>query len=189
MSGTPITLKYQSMSKLRAFLDNTVYDDASMNSSWSEMVSRALLGKDAHRLCDFASHGKGFNDSTKKAVCLLLGAPVVYTQKGMDALIAVYCGMSMETLLLERKLRDAKKKQIRAEATLKDGFSNGGELVNWVQKLIKQGYTSVLVRAGKSYLVDASKKGYHLPRTLIRLYAESCTEVLSLTARLADIKK
>ena len=180
-----ISLDDKSAREITSFLDDAIYGDSSKNTCWSEMIANALIDKNPHRLSEFLSHGKGFNDSTKTAFCLLLEVKPIYTQKGIDKVISQYCGITMERLLLQRKLRHAKDVEKNAHDSLVEAFSNGKELVSWVKKLFEAGFTKLLTRGNKAYLIDEDGKGYHLQRTAIRKYAEALSNALELELKLA----
>jgi len=180
-----LTLNDMPATEIRRFLDNAIYGDQSKNTNWSEMIANALLDKNPHRLSDFLSHGKGFNDSTKKAFCLLLQVKPVYTQKGIDEVIAQHCDIALERLLLQRKLRHAKALENNAHDSLVNAFSNGKELVDWVNNLFESGFTKLLTKGNKAYLANDAGAGYHLQRAAIRKYAEVLSSSHELQLKLA----
>lgn len=180
-----ITFNDKSALEIRSVLDDAIYGDKSKNTNWSEMIANALVDKNPHRLSEFLSHGKGFNDSTKKAFCLLLEVKPTYTQKGIDKVISQHCGITLKTLLLQRKLRHAKDSENNAYDSLVDAFANGKELVSWVKNLFEGGFTKLLTKGNKAYLINESGEGYYLQRTAIRKYAEALSNVLELELQLA----
>ena len=107
-----------------------------------------------------------------------------YTQKGIDLLIAQYCSIELDTLLLERKLQGAKHTERVSREALSNNFGNGKELVQWVKGLIEQGYTKVLTQKNKAYLVNTEGRGFDLKRTSLRKYAEALIQVLEYETQL-----
>jgi hypothetical protein len=175
----------KSKTEIRNTIDELLYGDAGKQTSWSEMIADAMLEKRYHRLADFVSHGKGFNDTSKEAFCKLLDVSPVYTQKGIDSLIAQHCDVALDVMLLERKLASAKAvKKSECEA-LTNKFGNGDELVAWIDTLIIQGFKKLVTNANKTFLVNEHGNGYKIPRTAIKKYAEATLKALEVEAQLA----
>ena len=178
------SLQNKSLVEIQSFLDGAIYDDASRKTTWSQMIGEALLDKRPHRLADFLSHGKGFNDCSKRAVCELLGVKPVLNQKGMDAVIAEHCGITLEKFLLERKLDDAKSALSRTEEELQQ-FSNPDEICQWVKGLIKDGYNKVVSEGKKSFLANELNRGFPLKRAAVRKYAQALLQYNAISQELA----
>ncbi len=168
-----INLNDKTATEIQRFLDKEIYGDELKNTNWSSMLANGLLNKKPHLLAQYFSHGKGFNDSTKKAVCLLLETKPVYTQKAIDELLAKYCGISIEKFLLERQLSHDKHNVKSTIGTLQSNFSNSDVITNWVQDLFNKGYNKIITQGNKSFIANADERGYPLKRAAVRKYAEA----------------
>lgn len=168
-----IKLTNKTATEIQHFLDKEIYGDELRKTDWSSSLADGLLNKKHHLLAKYISHGKGFNDSSKKAICLLLQIKPVFTQKAIDNVIAKHCGISLDKLLLERETKRALFLEKIAQETLLDTFSNGEEIVEWVKEVFNKGYTEVITQDRKSFIVNADKRGFPLPRAAIRKYAEA----------------
>jgi hypothetical protein len=174
----------KSKGQIKSIIDQVVCGDAGKNTSWGEMLAEAILTKRHHRIADFVSHGKGFNDSTKKAFCEVLGVKPVYTAKGIDELIAHHCGIELETMLLERKLKKANTIMEIERKKLTESFGNGSEIIAWVGGLLEQGYNSIKTHNGKSFLVNNVGSGFDLKRTKIKSYVQSLVVLNAIQSQL-----
>jgi hypothetical protein len=180
-----IALNEANTEVIRATLDELIYGDSTKKTNWSEMITDALLNKKPHRLSDFVSSGKGFNDSTKKAFCTLLNKKPTYSQKGIDRLIADHCEISIDKMLLERELIGLKQINKYALSTLIEEFSNGTELADSIVDMINKGFNTILTQGKKSYLANAEGSGYWLKRTIIKKYAVSLIKVATAEKQLS----
>jgi hypothetical protein len=172
------------INQIRSTIDDIVFADKSKQSEWSQMLAEAIIEKRYHRLSDFLSSGKGFNDKTKKAFCILLNEKPVYSKKRIDSLIAKHCEVNINTLLLERKIHNSKLQLRDASAILIDTYANGSDLISWVNELHNNGFDSLITKGRKSYLVDINSKGYDLKKTLIKNYATTLINVNKLETQL-----
>lgn len=179
------SLQNVTLSEIRRTLDSDIYGDESRDSNWSKMIATALLDKRPHTLAEFLSHGKGFNDCSKRAVCNLLGVKPTFNQKGMDAIIAEHCGITLERFLLERKRDEAKWALSNSEEAL-NSFANPEEICQWIQGLIKQGYNKVISQGKKSFIVNTEDRGFHLERAAVRKYAQALLEFNAISNELAQ---
>lgn len=169
-----------SQSQLRAIIDEAVNGDPSARSNWSDMLSDAIISKNYKSLTNLISHGKGFNDKSKIAFCTAIGVKPVLSMKGIDLLIAQYCQIPLESMLVERKLNGLKSVLAHKEKLLTEAFSNGLETVDWVKNLVSSGYTTIRTQNNKSFLVNQSGAGYDLLRTPIKNYAVTLCEYTQL---------
>lgn len=176
-----MNLVQHSQEQLRAIIDETIYGDPHKSSNWSEMLSGAIIEKNNKLLTELLSHGKGFNDKSKIAFCHSIGVKPVLSMKGIDLLIADFCQIPLEKMLAERKLSQLKTVLATKEKSLIDAYSNGPELVEWVNNLVSNDYTTLLSKSNKSYLVNESGSGYHLIKTVIKEYAKALTEYTLFT--------
>lgn len=170
-----------SPSQLRAIIDQAVNGDPQKRSTWSEMLSEAMIGKKYKVLTDLLSHGKGFNDKSKIAFCEAIGVKPVLSMKGIDLIIAQYCQIPLERMLAERKLSKLKRVLATKEKLLTESFSNGPEIVEWVKNLVSNGYVAIKTQNNKSYLANETGAGYDLVRTAIKNYAVALTEYTMFT--------
>lgn len=168
-----INLNDKTPTEIQRFLDKEIYGDELRKTNWSSTLADALLNKKHHLLAEFISHGKTFNDSTKKAICLLLQIKPVFTQKAIDDVIAKHCGISLDKLLLEREAKHALYLEEKTHEILTDTFSNGEEIVEWVKEVFNKGYTEIMTQDRKAFIVNTDKRGFPLPRAAIRKYAEA----------------
>lgn len=166
-------------------INTFVYGDSDAQTEWARMIADAMLNKMAHRLAEFLSHGKGFNDGSKKAFCALLDVKPVLTQKGIDSLIAQHCGIELHTFLLQRQLHVAESTEMRKAKNLESSYGNGNELLAWVQGLFEDGYSKLLSKNRKTYLVNEAGNGYYLQTAPIKEYALALFAVKTLQCQLA----
>jgi hypothetical protein len=178
------TIDITQTNQIRSTIDDIVFGDKNKQSEWSQMIAEALIEKRYHRLSEFLSSGKGFNDKTKKAFCLLLDVKPVYSKKGIDSLIAKHCQVNINTLFLEREIHNRKLQLRDASAALIDTYANGSDLVNWVNELHNNGFDSLLTKGRKSYLVNINASGYDLKKKLIKNYAATLIDVNKLESQL-----
>lgn len=171
--GRTMTTTIKTKTEIRQIIDQVLHDDANKNSNWSEMLASAFLAKQHHLLSEYLSHGKGFNDGSKKAFCQLLNTDIVLTKKGIDILIAQHCQIELEQLLNERKQQEIEFALSHVKEKVLDKFENGIEAMAWVDSLVEKGFNKIVKQNKKSYLVNDEGNGYNLKRALIREYAEA----------------
>ncbi|MDP2564421.1 hypothetical protein [Pseudoalteromonas marina] len=168
-----INLNHKTETEIQRFLDKEIYGDELRNTNWAKNLTHGLLNKKPHLLAEYISHGKGFNDSSKKAVCLLLETKPVYTQKAIDELLAKHCDISLEKFLLERELSHDKHNVKNTIGILQSNFSNSNVITDWVQDLFNKGYNKIITQGNKSFIANADERGYPLKRAAVRKYAEA----------------
>lgn len=166
-------------------INTLVYGNADAGTEWAKMIAEAMLNKNAHRLAEFLSHGKGFNDSSKKAFCALLDVKPVLTQKGIDSLIAQHCCLELSAFLLLRQLKFAESIEMRKAKNLESSYGNGNELLVWVRGLFQDGYSKLLKQNRKTYLINENGDGYELQTAPIKEYALALIDVKSIQTQLA----
>lgn len=166
-------IELKNKTEIQRFLDKEIYGDELKKTNWSSMLAEGILNKNYHLLAELISHGKGFNDSSKKAICLLLDNKPTYTQKAIDKLIANHCGISLDKLLLERKLKICQFHEKQALDKVNETFGNGEEITDWVKTVFNNGYNKVIKQGNKSFIANADERGFPLKRAAIRKYAEA----------------
>jgi hypothetical protein len=173
---------------IRAVIDSTVYGDESKKTNWSDMISDAMLAKAPLRLSEFLSSGKGFNDKTKEAFCILVGSEKTLTAKGINLLIAKHCDISIEEFDLITAIKRAKKQVQICKQKLEDAFSNGSEAVTDIDTKFNNGFNKIVKNNKKTFLINDNDQGFHMHRVPIKNYAIACSELLALNNKYDELK-
>ena len=118
-----------------------------------EQLAKGMATKNWKVLQEILSHGKGWNDNSKKAFCAALGKTESLTKKSMNAYIAYCCGISVEYMKAsnEYELASLRLKDARSELMTYQGAREG---IEKIENIIREyQLTRVEVHNRKSYAV------------------------------------
>lgn len=143
-------------------------------------LATAMLANNWRYLSQVLSHGRGWNDNSKRAFCEAIGKTEDLTAKAMDAYIAEYCGVSVQLMKATLEYDFAVKQLKEAEVDLLD-FKGGDECIEEIELKIKDGMDKVEVINRKTYLLNTSTgHGLYLRRKVAIEYAKARLKVIAL---------
>ena len=173
--------------EIRNTVDSVVYGNPDAKTSWGQKLAFAMIEKLPLLLSDLLSHGKGFNDSTKKAFCKLLDVKPVLTATAIDNLIVELCGISLHELIAHRNIRGAKQVLKFKAEQVADRYSNPEEALDLIHQQYESGYTKIVKEGRKTFLCNADNRGFHY-KSEMKDYAIAYVELKDFEAELESLK-
>lgn len=152
------------------------YEDRVRLAGHFKKMAQFIINKNWVMLSEILSAGRGFNDNSKKGFCKFLGVRTVLSKNVMDNLVAEWTGVSVDFLSAYNRVSSARKIKTHACNDLIMAFSNGDEVVGWVDERISAGAREIEVVNRKSYLVSPDRSALLLKRKVMKDYAVACIE-------------